>query len=225
MKKYFITGLIILLPAALTLMIILFLFDFFTGPFLSPVSTLLAWLQSEFHFHIPSALTLLLSRILALVLLFFFILLLGAVARWFFIKNILSWTNLIFSRIPLIKTVYKVSRDIFNAIFSKDGKKAFKRPIIVPFPSFPSYALGFEAGEVAKEVQEKIKEPLVSVFVPTAPHPISGFLFLVEENKKKNIQMSNEEALKFLVSCGMIQPFSSSIDPNRKKNDDLDEIL
>lgn len=223
MKKYFITGLIILLPAALTLMIIIFLFDFFTAPFLYPVSTLLSSLQNEFQFHIPSALTLLLSRFLALVLLFCFILLLGAVARWFFIKNLLNWTNLIFSRIPLIKTVYKVSRDIFSAIFSKDGKKAFKRPVIVPFPSFPSYSLGFEAGEVANEIQEKIKEPLVSVFVPTVPHPISGFLFLVEENKKKNIQMTNEEALKFLVSCGMIHPFTS--DPNRNNNHGLDELI
>ena len=217
MKKYFLTGLIILLPVALTLMIIGFLFDFFTGPFVTPVSLLLAWFERKLHFHIPSALILHFSRLLALILLFFFILLLGAIARWFFIKHILNGAELLFSRIPLIKTVYKITRDIFNALFSNDGKKAFKRPVIVPFPFLPSYCLGFEAGEVAREIQGKIKEPLVSVFVPTAPHPISGFLFLVEKEKQKGIQMNNEEALKFLVSCGMIHPSSK---PNEINIDD-----
>lgn len=222
MRKHFITGLILLLPVALTLMIIFFLFDFFTGPFVTPVSLLISWFEAKFHFHIPNALILLLSRLLALILLFFFILILGAIARWFFVKNLLNWANRIISRIPLIKTIYKVSRDIFNALFSNDGKKAFKRPVIVPFPSLPSYSLGFEAGEVAQEVQEKIKEPLVSVFVPTAPHPISGFLFLVEEKKQKAIQMTNEEALKFLVSCGMIHP---PLPTNLQKFDNTDETL
>ena len=108
------------------------------------------------------------------------------------------------SQIPFIKTVYKVSRDIFSALFSSDGKKAFKHSVIVPFPFSPSYSLGFQAGEVAEEIQNKIKEPLVSVFMPTAPHPISGFLFFVPQKDAPKIAMTTEESVKFLVSCGMI---------------------
>ncbi len=204
MKKHFLTGIIILMPIALTVMIVLFLIDFFTTPFISIVSSLLIQLEAHLHFEIPPHLALATARILALILLFLFILLLGALARWFIIKQVLSWGDRIISRIPFIKTVYKVSRDIFSALFSSDGKKAFKYSVIVPFPFSPSYSLGFQAGEVAEEIQSKIKEPLISVFMPTAPHPISGFLFFVPKKDAPKINMTTEESVKFLVSCGMI---------------------
>jgi uncharacterized membrane protein len=206
MKKHLLTGLIILLPVALTLMIIIFLFDFFTEPFVTIVGPLVDLLQEEAGVHLPEGLTLFISRLLSLIFLCFFILLLGFVTQLFLVKMVMNWGNLILFRIPFIKTVYKVSRDIFAALFSADGKKAFKRPVMIPFPSKPNYCLGFEAGEVAQECQEKIKIPLTSVFVPTAPHPISGFLFLVPESDVKRIDMTNEEVVKFLVSCGMILP-------------------
>ncbi len=212
MKKYFLTGLILLMPIALTLLIVLFLIDFFTTPFLSLVSSMLHSLEELFHFHLPHALTLPLARILALLLLCLFILALGAFARWFFFKSVLEFGDRIISKIPFIKTVYKVSRDIFKALFSPDGKKAFKHPVIIPFPFAPSYALGFQAGEVAEEIQSKIKEPLQSIFMPTAPHPISGFLFFVPAKDAHQIALSNEEAVKFLVSCGIIHPPANSHD-------------
>lgn len=204
MKKHFLTGLVILMPVALTLMILIFLVDFFTTPFISIVSAILSSLETALDFEIPQHLTLVTARILALVLLFLFILLLGALAHWFIIKKILSWADRIISKIPFIKTVYKVSRDIFAALFSSDGKKAFKYSVIVPFPFAPSYSLGFQAGEVAEEIQSKVKEPLLSVFMPTAPHPISGFLFFVPKKDAPKIAMTTEESVKFLVSCGMI---------------------
>lgn len=206
MKKHFLTGLAILMPVALTLFIVLFLIDFFTKPFISIVSSMLLQLETAFNFHIPHSLTLPVARVLALFLLFIFILMLGGVARWFFFKNILQFGDRLISKIPFIKTVYKVSRDIFRALFSSDGKKAFKYSVIVPFPFPPSYSLGFQAGEVAEEIQSKVKEPLISVFMPTAPHPISGFLFFVPKSDAHKIPLTTEESVKFLVSCGMISP-------------------
>lgn len=206
MKKYLLTGLIILLPVVLTLMVIIFLFDFFTEPFVNIVGPLVDFLQDQVHIHLPQGLTLFLSRVLSLILLCISILLLGFITQLFLVKTLMNWGNQILFKIPLIKTVYKVSRDIFAALFSSDGKKAFKNPVMIPFPCKPNHCLGFQAGDVAKEVKEKIKEPLLSVFVPTAPHPISGFLFLIPESDVHRIDMTNEEVLKFLVSCGMILP-------------------
>ena len=198
-KKYLITGLVILLPVVLTFIVILFLIDFFTSPFVHLV---------EEHIFasatLPQGLSLFISRILAMILLCIFILFLGVVARWFIIKNIISGTNSILSRIPLIRTVYKISRDVIAALFSLDGKKAFKHPVMIPFPHRPTYSLGFQAGEVAEEIKETIKTPLVSVFAPTAPHPITGFLFLIPEKDVLKLDMSNEDAVKYLVSCGLI---------------------
>lgn len=202
MKKYFITGLIILMPVALTLLIIGFLFNFFTTPFIQIIEPLLMRLP----FEIPSNFILFISRLLALLFLVAFIFLLGAFMRWFLGKHLLSIANRILYRIPFIRTVYKVSRDVISALFSTDGKKAFKHPVIIPFPERPTFALGFQAGDVAKECQEKVPVPLISVFMPTAPHPISGFLFLIPEKDVYKPEMTNEEAFKFLVSCGMIHP-------------------
>lgn len=217
MKKHFITGLALLLPLVLTLMIIFFLFNLFTRPFVPIVSTFIIRIEESLQLDLPSFLTLFISQIFALILLCLAIFLLGVIAQWFLVRHILYWGNRMFSKIPFIKTIYKTSKDIFTAFFSTDEKKAFKHPVIVPFPYSPSFSLGFQAGEVAEEIQQKIKEPLVSVFMPTAPHPISGFLFFVKEQEAHMIQMTNEESIKFLVSCGIIVP--------EAKECKIDEIL
>ncbi|MES2273667.1 MAG: DUF502 domain-containing protein [Chlamydiota bacterium] len=220
MKKYLLTGLVLLLPLALTLMVIIFLFDFFTTPFVPVVGSLIALIQENLPFTLPSGLTLFLSRLLSLIFLCIFIIVLGFVTQWLVVKNLISWGNRMIARIPIVKTVYKVSRDIFSALFSVDGKKAFKKPVMIPFPGRPNFCLGFNAGEVAAECQQRIKTPLVSVFAPTAPHPISGFLFLVPETDVADVDMTNEEVVKFLVSCGMIVP-----EDTRTPEKDFDEFL
>ncbi|HSX27034.1 MAG TPA: DUF502 domain-containing protein [Chlamydiales bacterium] len=202
MKKYLLTGLVILLPVALTAMVIIFLFDFLTAPFVTIVGPLVDLIP----YDLPPGFTLFLSRLFALIFLCIFILLLGVVTRWFIVKNLLHWGHLLISRIPIVKTIYKITREIFNALFSTDGKKAFKNPVAVPFPERPNFCVGFHAGEVPQECQQKVKEPLISVFVPTAPHPISGFLLLMPKQDVYPIDMTNEEAFKFLVSCGLILP-------------------
>lgn len=204
MKKHLLTGLVILMPIALTIMILLFLIDFLTAPFISIVTDMLNNLEGSLHFEIPSQLILPTCRIFALLLLAGFIFLLGVLARAFLIRKIFALGDAIMSRIPLIRTVYKVSRDIFSALFSTDGKKVFKETVLVPFPFAPASSLGFHAGEVAEEIQSKVAEPLISVFMPTAPHPISGFLLFVPKSKAPTIPMTNEDSVKFLVSCGII---------------------
>lgn len=212
MKKTLFTGFIILLPLILTLMIILFLFDFFTEPFINLVGPLVHLIQKQLSFTLPEGFTLFLSRLLSLIFLCIFIFLLGIVTQWFLVRTLIHWADRVLFRIPFIRTIYRLTREVFGALFSTDGKKAFKRPVMVPFPSRPGYSLGFIAGEVAEECQQKVKTPLVSVFAPTAPHPISGFLFLLPEKDVKEIDMSNEEVVKFLVSCGMILPKSETRD-------------
>lgn len=215
MKKYLLTGLILLLPIVLTYLVIRFLFDLFTTPFLNIVNDFLHWASHNVPITPSPGMDLFISRLLALILLTLVIFFLGIVARWFFFKNLFGWTHKILSKIPLIKTVYQVSKDCVSALISTDGKKAFKKTLLFPFPSFSTFGLGLEAGEVAKEIQEKVKEPLVSVFAPTAPHPIGGFLLLIPKKDLHYIDMTNEEAFKYLVSCGLIQP--EERDPHGRK--------
>ncbi len=211
MKKSFITGLIILLPAALTFMIAAFLFNLFTKPFVPLVEALL----NQFSIPLSHETILLLSRIIALILLFVFILVLGMIARHFLFTSLANIANYILFRIPLVNTVYKTSRDILSAIFSPDGKQAFKEVVAIPFPTPPHFCVGLSSGEAPKECEEKAGEELISIFAPTAPHPISGFLFLVPKQDVANLDMTKEDAIKFLLSCGVIHPESEKRDkPN-----------
>ncbi|MBN1914617.1 MAG: DUF502 domain-containing protein [Parachlamydiales bacterium] len=205
MKKYFLTGLLILTPIVLTIIIAIFIIDLFTNPFLNLVSEFLKSFETKISWMTPRILTFL-TRIVILFLLFLVIFLLGLLGRWFLFRSILNLMNALFSKIPLIKTVYKVSKDIVFALFSHDKEKAFKRPILSPFLHKEGYCIGFETGKVPEACQEKVPYPLTSVFIPTAPHPISGFLVMVPSHKLLPIQMNNEDAVKFTVSCGVIDP-------------------
>jgi uncharacterized membrane protein len=206
MKKYLITGLVILMPVALTTFIIAFLFDLFTTPFVSVVSLLVALIQTKLSFELPEGLTIFLSRILSLVFISALIFLLGIFGRWFFIKGFFKWANLAIDRIPIVSSVYKISREVISAIFSTDGKKVFKEPVMIPFPDRPNFCVGFSSGEAPEECEKRVGKPLISVFAPTAPHPISGFLFILPKEYVRPIDMTNEDAIKFLVSCGVILP-------------------
>lgn len=208
MKKYLITGLIILLPIVLTAIVIAFLFNMFARPFGIVVEPLINFMEFSLGWHLPVGLALLISRILSLLLLCVLILALGFFTQHFLVKTTMSWLHAAIRRIPFVNTVYKVSMDVFAALFSADGKQAFKHPIMVPFPSQPNFALGLASGEVAREIQDKLNRKVVSVFLPTAPHPISGFLFFVPQNDVKAPQMTKEEVVKFLISCGTILPES-----------------
>ena len=87
---------------------------------------------------------------------------------------------------------------------------------MVAFPSKDSYCVGFESGEIPEECQSKVKEKLKPVFVPTAPHPISGYLVMAKEKEVFSIDMKNEDAVKFTVSCGLILP-GEKLDDEPKK--------
>src|SRR5690606_9986208 len=138
------------------------------------------------------------------LLLCLLILLLGFVTQTLLVQSAIAGLHKAMGRIPFVKTIYKISVDIFSALFSADGKQAFKQPVMIPFPAPPNFSLGLVCGEVAEEIQSKIDRPLIAVFMPTAPHPISGFLFLVPQNEVCFPDMSKEEVVKFLVSCGTI---------------------
>jgi uncharacterized membrane protein len=206
MKKYFFTGLIILLPVVLTIMIFIFLFHFFTAPLAPFVNLLLDLIQSRLSLSLPEGVQIFLAQLIALFFLVIFIFFLGIIARWFLVRNFFQGLQHLLSRIPLIKTVYRVSREVFSALFSEEGKKAFKNPVLIPFPDKPNYSVGVRVGEVPAICQSQVKEPLVAVFTPTAPHPISGYLLFVSKNDALSIDITNEEMIKFLVSCGMILP-------------------
>jgi uncharacterized membrane protein len=141
----------------------------------------------------------------ALVLTFFFIVALGFLARKFFFKGLLRLTNEIIVRIPVVGTIYRLTKDLTKAMLSTD-QKTFKETVLIPFPSPETYSVGFITADVPAALKKVIPQTDVTVFVPTAPHPISGYVLFCSKQATHSVDISVEDTFKFLLSCGVIQP-------------------
>lgn len=207
MKKFFLTGLVILAPFALTIIIVIYLFDLLTAPFVGFAQYFLTTIagESPSGFFAHKDLIFFISRIIALITLFFLILLLGFIGRKFFFNTILHWTNTLFLRIPFVKNVYRISKDVTKAFFAQTGK-TFKKTVLLPFPHKNTHTIGFVTGNVPLPIKNLLKNTDVAVFVPTAPHPFSGFIVLSSNQELLEVDITTEEAFKFLVSCGVVMP-------------------
>lgn len=208
MKKYFITGLVILLPLALTFAIIVFLFNFLTTPFLGIVQTIFNHydlFKTGFWFLSSTQLQTLIAQVLILFFLFFFTLLLGYIAHWFFFLTLIKVAEYIVKKIPFVRTVYKTCNDIISTLFSTKSQ-SFKQVVLVRFPNPNSFAIGFITREAISGFKDTNYANLISVFVPTTPNPTSGFLILYKSEDITYLDMKVEDAFKYIISCGLVSP-------------------
>lgn len=214
MKKYFLAGLVTLVPIVITLLIGLYLLDLFTEPFVHAAKDLL--LQVNI-FPKETALIYFVIRLIVLSLLIVAVLLTGYLGQRFFIYKFFQLTDRLFRSIPFVKSIYRITMDVTKS-FLTDSNKTFEKSIIVPFPTENTYVLAFETGPVPECVKNASKEPLhKTVFVPTAPHPISGFLLMCADSEIQEINVPVDEAFKFLFSCGSIVPTGKAVlKPNAK---------
>lgn len=208
MKKYFITGLVILLPLAVTIALVVLIVNFLTKPFIGVVSNFLREFQplnKGFLFLSHEQIVTYLSQLLILVCLFIFTLLLGFIARWFFFKALLSLSDKLLHKIPLINKVYKTTQEIIKTIFVTD-RTSFKQVVMVPFPKPGSYVMGLVSRRSPAICSEKANASLISVLIPTTPNPTTGFLLMYKEEELVYLDLKPEEAIKYIVSAGVITP-------------------
>lgn len=211
MKKYFFTGFITLLPIILTIVIVVWLFNLFTAPFSGITEMIILAYEKKLGLSLEnhSELVMFLSRVFALFFLLILILLLGVCGQRFLLSFFLKIMDRIFSKIPFVRTIYRLSHDITKAVFS-DTKKTFKETVLLPFPHSDALAIGFVTGESPSVFnQNNIPKTDLAVFVPTAPHPMSGFVLLTPKKLARPVDVSIEDAFKFLISCGVIHPGES----------------
>lgn len=208
MKKYFITGLVILLPLALTLAIVTFIFNFLTVPFLGIVKAVFDryhLFEEGFLFLTADQIQTLFAQILILGSLFILVIGLGFIASWFFFHTLLRFAEYIVKRIPLVRTIYKTCQDMINTIFTSD-RKSFKQVVLVPFPNHDCYSIGFITREEISGLNGTPQAESVAVFVPTTPNPTSGFLMMYRPSDILYLDMKVEDAFKTIISCGVIYP-------------------
>jgi len=197
MKKHFATGLAILLPIVLTFLIASFFLHFLTKPFLGLTEQTLAFIAGKDHFlaRHPGLLKLA-SEVSILILLVGFISLIGLAAKYLFVNMFFNLTDRMLHTIPVVNKIYKAVQDVINGVISP-SKPSFSQVVIVPFPNPKSQALGFVTREGGAG-------ELISVFVPGTPNPTIGFMLMFAREKLIFTDFKVEEALKFIVSCGVI---------------------
>lgn len=204
-KAYFITGLVILLPLALTLAIVIFLFNLLTEPFVGIVNAIMghfSLFETGFLFLSAEQVQKLFSQIIILVLLFFLTVSLGLFARWFLFHILVRTWERILAKIPFINGVYKTCRDLIHTLFASSSN-SFKQVVLVPFPSPGVFTIGLVTNESITNIQAD--KSFISVFVPTTPNPTSGYLMMYKEEDVIYLDMKVEEALKYVISCGVIK--------------------
>jgi uncharacterized membrane protein len=213
MKKHFLTGLVILLPVAITIAVVGYLINFFTGPFVTGVSSSLKQLHiinDGFLFLSHEQVVTYVSKALILVCLFIFIVLLGILTRWYVIRFILTFWDRMLHKIPVVSTVYKITQEIIKSFFMPDNE-SFRQVVLVPFPRGDMYALGLVSGKSPTICSQSLGTQLISVLIPTTPNPITGFLLMYKPEDLIYVDMKPEEAIKYIISCGALAPVEKRI--------------
>jgi uncharacterized membrane protein len=128
----------------------------------------------------------------------------GVLARYYIGKKIIDWTDRVLMQVPFLNKIYAAIKQVNEAFAG--NKNSFKTVVLVEFPREGIHSIGFLTSEQRDEVQQKTREKVVCVFVPTTPNPTSGFLILVPEEKVTRLDMSVADAIKYIVSLGSVSP-------------------
>lgn len=203
MKKYFLAGLITLLPFTLTVILLLFLINLLTNPFEGTVEGLLQQYPSfnkSYSFFSAHQVQHLSSIFLVLFFLLTVTFLIGFLGRLVLLKTIFRFGNRALHHIPIINKIYKTFQDAVGTALDSE-KKTFSQVVLVPFPNSKIYSIGL----IAKKQSHNPSNDSISVFIPGTPNP-TGLMVIYKKKEVIFIDMKVEEALKFVVSCGIMFP-------------------
>lgn len=142
---------------------------------------------------------------LGLIIALMFFVVIGWFATNFMGRFIIRLYEYVLDRMPIIRNIYGAIKQIFETIAASKSS-AFREAVMLEYPRKGTYAIGFVSGTSEGEVQDKTKAETINVFVPTTPNPTSGFLLFVPKKELIYLDMSIEEAVKLVVSAGIISP-------------------
>ena len=190
LRNYFLAGIVVLVPIGFTLYFTIFLIKISSKLLPNEINP-----NNYLPFSIPG-LEILLSVIIIIIV--------GGISLSFFGKRIVSLINDIFKKIPILRTIYSAIGQMTQS-FTSTGKDK-KSVVLVEYPKKGSWAVGFATKENEGEISKKVNKQMINVFVPTTPNPTSGFLLMYPKDEVIYLDMSFEEASKFIVSAGTSDP-------------------
>jgi len=192
LRNYFFTGVIVLIPIGFTLYLSKFLINFSTKLVPSGLNP-----NTYLPYSIPG---------IEIFLTIIFITIVGGLSLSFLGKKFLQIIDDLFKRIPILRTIYSAIGQMTESFRNQEGNK--KSVVLLEYPRKGSWAVGFATKENSGEIKSKTNQNLVNVFVPTTPNPTSGFLLMIPKEDLLYLDMTFEEASKFIVSAGTSVPKS-----------------
>ena len=189
-RNYFIAGIVVLIPIGITLYITLFIINVSSKILPKEINP-----NHYLPYNIPG---------LEIIISIFLITLIGWLSLSFLGRKLLDLFNGLLKKIPILRTIYSAIGQMTSS-FTKNDKNE-KNVVLVEYPRKGTWAVGFATKENKGEIKDKIKKELVNVFVPTTPNPTSGFLLMFPKEDVIYLDLTFEEASKFIVSAGTSNP-------------------
>jgi uncharacterized membrane protein len=202
MKKYLMTGLLVWVPLAITVWVISAIVGVMDGflRILPEDWRPEVWLPL---LHLPKSLPGL-GVLFALLIVF----ITGILAANFLGRQLLFFWDKLLGYIPVVRTIYSSVKQVSDTLLSDSGN-AFKTAVLVQYPHTGVWTVAFQTGKPAVDIAAQLNGEHISVFVPTTPNPTSGFFLIVLKSDTKPLSMSVDEALKYVVSMGVVAPKSA----------------
>ncbi len=198
MKKYLITGLLIWIPLIITIWVLKVIFDALDQSLLLLPDSF----QTEHWLgvHIPG-----LGAILTIVVVF----LTGIFATNFFGARLVELWHEILNRIPFVRSIYSSVKQISDTLFSSSGQ-AFRKALLVQWPHEGMWTIAFLTGTPGGDVANYVPDDCLSVYVPTTPNPTGGYFVIVRRSQVIELDMTVDQALKYIISMGVVPPLPRS---------------
>lgn len=198
LKRYFISGLLVWIPIAATVFVLSFVLHLLDSSLL----LLPKRYQPEhlFGYHIPG---------MGVILTIAVILITGVLAANFVGRQLVRFGDWLINHIPLVRSIYSAIKQVMDTVFASNGK-SFRKVILVEYPRKGLWSIAFQTGSGSAEIQQHLDgEDVVTLFIPTTPNPTSGFLMYAKRSEVIELQMPVDQALKFVISLGVVQPHSN----------------
>lgn len=195
LRAYLFTGILVTAPVAITFYLA-YKFILWVDVFVNKILPEQYQLNTYLPMTIPG---------LGLVILVIFLMLVGMFAAGFLGRFFIRLGEWFVAKMPLVSSVYSLLKQIFETVFSSNTQ-AFKKVVMLEYPRKGIWILGLVSADLKGEIESKFSEEMVNVFIPTTPNPTSGFLIFVPKKDVIELGMSVEEAIKFIVSGGLVEP-------------------
>ena len=200
-RKWLLAGLLVIVPLGITVWVLEWI--------LSSLDKTLLILPAQWQpdkligFHIPG---------FGVILAFAILLIVGAAVSNFLGKKLMKWWDSLLNRIPVVRSIYSSVKQVSDTLFSDSGN-AFRKAVLVQWPREHVWTIAFVTGVPGGDVAEHLGDDYQSVYVPTTPNPTGGYFVMLKKSDCIELAMSVDEALKYIVSMGVVVPGNSASVP------------